>query len=398
MKTEAARAIWWAKQALTGDRKGHLAEVLGGAGWLRTLGGADVYIAARARRHGMSRMDLDVVVQKGALVVRPAVRGCIYLAPPAALADVVAENYAAWKLDTAKSLAKAGKKIADVEKLAPAVLAALKAGPLDTNALRKALPKIPSYGEAGKKAGISSPLPLALRKLEFDGEIERTLDAGRLDTDAYVWRVARTRPAAGEADATKRLARVIETFLAFAGPSTIAQVSAWTGRSQRDLKKARVLADVSDVDIDGVWAWMRTADEDVEMDPPKGVALLAFEDNYLVNHGLAAVTATKHRDIECDIWGGTKPEKLGTADHVLSRTIVVDGLIAGFWEVDADANGGAWMTFDKLPKKVSAALEEAVADVCAFLLDELGHAKSFTLDTMADVQARAERIKKLRNR
>jgi len=55
-----ARALWWQKQAI-GDaiRKGPLASVLGAAGWLRTLGGSDVYLAARARRPGLGRAELD---------------------------------------------------------------------------------------------------------------------------------------------------------------------------------------------------------------------------------------------------------------------------------------------------------------------------------------------------
>jgi len=46
-----------------------------------------------------------------------------------------------------------------------------------------------SLGEKGKKLGLSSTLPPALRTLEFEGRIERTLEGGRLDSERYLWRL-----------------------------------------------------------------------------------------------------------------------------------------------------------------------------------------------------------------
>src|SRR5437764_15417287 len=102
LSLDQARALWWTKQALD-NPKGTLAEMLGASGWLRTLGGADVYLAARARRPGMTRADLDAVVAKDALVVRPAARGCIYLVPPGVVPDLMADNEVGWRKDTEKT-------------------------------------------------------------------------------------------------------------------------------------------------------------------------------------------------------------------------------------------------------------------------------------------------------
>src|SRR4051812_32444991 len=95
-----ARALWWQKQALAGTTKGPLSMLLGASGWLRTLGGTDVYIAARARRPGMQRADLDAAVTAGDLRVHPAVRGCIYLVPSSAVPDLLALNALAWRTQT----------------------------------------------------------------------------------------------------------------------------------------------------------------------------------------------------------------------------------------------------------------------------------------------------------
>jgi len=395
-----ARALWFHKQALDGAARAPLAKLLGSSGWLRTLAGADIYIAARARKPGMTRADLDAVVAKGDLRVVPAARGCIYAVPGAIVSDLMALNAATWRAQTAKELGKIGKTMKLVEQMAPAVLDALAAAPLDTSALRKALPAgaIPSFGDAGKKVGLSSPLPLVLRLLELDGRIERRLDGG-LDTDRYLWKRVATKPVV-HGDVAPHLAKVIDAFLAYAAPVTLAQISKWVGVPQREVKPALESIGATAVTVEGMGeAWLRGGDLAAakKAPPPSGIRLLAFEDNYLVLHGtLAAVADPRHHAIEVDIWGGTKPEAIGKADHVLSRSIVVDGLIAGFWEVDPRTRGAVWHTFDPAPKALASRLDAATGEMAEFLLDDVGTAKVFSLDTMDDVQARADRIAELK--
>lgn len=392
-----ARALWWHKQALAGSDRRPLAALIGDSGWLRTLGGADAYLAARARRPTLQRAELDAAIAAGELCVRPAVRGCIYLVPAAAVPDLLALNAEDWRRQTEKDLARIGKTMKVVEALAPGVLAALT-GPMTTDALRKAMSgDIPSFGDAGKKVGLSSPLPLALRLLELAGKIERTLDGGRLDTERYLWRKTAGKLPAPARDHESRVARVIDAFLGFAGPATLAQLSAWSGHPQRDLKAAIARLDAAEVEVEGMGAaYLRRADLAVKPPPPRGTALLALEDNYLNNHGVAVVTDPRHHAFEVDLWGGTgKAAPLGKANHMLSRSIVVDGLIAGFWEVDPRSEGATWHTFEPAPAPLARALDELTAATARFLLDELGHARVFTLDTMDDVQTRADRIAQL---
>ena len=387
-----AVATWWRRQGLAGTSKGNLASVIASTGWLRTLGGVDAYLAARARRAGMKRRELDAAVAAGELRVVPAARGCIYLVPASVVADLMAWNAPTWHKALDKDLGKIGKKRDVIEKLAPAVVAALAKQPLTTDALRKALgDKVVSFGDAGKKIGLSSPLPLALRLLELEGKVERTLDGGRLDTERYLWKKADGKPAKASKDP---FSIVIGAFLAYAGPATLAQIAAWSGSAQRDVKAALEKLGASAVAVDGIGeAW--TVGE-VDAKAPKGVALLAFEDNYLVNHGLGAVTDGKHHEQSLVEWGQGKSSSVGQSKHVLTRTIVVDGYIAGFWEVDPKTNGAVWWTFDAAPKALAATLDELTADTARFLLEEIGHARSFSLDTMDDVQDRADRIAKLR--
>ena len=392
-----ARALWWHKQALAGTSKRPLAPLIGESGWLRTLGGSDAYIAARARRPGMKRAELDAAIAAGELRVHPAVRGCIYLVPAAVVPDLLALNAETWRSQTEKDLGKIGKTLKVVEALAPGVLAALTE-PMTTDAIRKAFKgDIASFGDAGKKVGLSSPLPLALRLLELTGKIERTLDGGRLDTDRYLWRKTLGKLGAPAPDHVARVGRVVDAFLGFAGPATLAQISAWSGQPQRDLMAALAGTGAVAIDVEGMGeAYVRAADRKARPPAPRGTALVALEDNYLNNHGLAPVSDPRHHAFEVDLWGGGgKPAPIGKAQHVLSRSIVIDGLVAGFWEVDPRADGAVWHTFDPAPRPLARALDELTASAAAFLQGELGHARVFTLDTMDDVQARADRIAKL---
>jgi len=345
----------------------------------------------------MTRVELDAAIAAGELRVHPAVRGCIYLVPAAAVPDLLALNAETWRSQTEKDLGKIGKTLKVVEALAPGVLAALTA-PMTTDALRKAVKgEIPSFGDAGKKVGLSSPLPLALRLLEFAGQIERTLDGGRLDTERYLWRRTAGKLAPPAPDHLARVARVLDAFLGFAAPATLAQLSAWSGHPQRDLRTALDGVDAVPVEVEGLGeAYVRAADRKLRPAEPRGTALVAFEDNYLNNHGAGPVTDPRHHAFDADLFGGGgKPVPLGRAQHVLSRSIVVDGLVVGFWEVDPRTAGAVWHTFDPAPKALARALDELTADTATFLQGELGHARVYSLDTMDDVQARADRIAKL---
>ncbi len=391
-----ARSLWWSRQAIGGT--GDLVTTVSRSGWLRTLGGTDAYVAARARHAGMARGELDRAVDAGQLRVVPAARGCIYLIPGELVADVMAANTDDWTAKTEKDLKKLGKTMKLVETLAAEVRKTVATGALTTDAIRKQI-DVPSFGEAGKKIGLSSPLPLALRLLELRGQVERVLEGGRLDSTSYAWREPKGKAKPASKDP---VARMVRAFLGFAGPATLGQIAAWSGRAQRDLKPILGKLEAVAVEVEGLGeAWVRHEDvaDLTSVGTPSGCGALAFEDNFLVNHGLAAVTEPRHHGIECDIWGPGKGQTIGEATSVLSRTLVLDGVVVGFWEVDPRTRGAVSMTFDKLPKAKAAVVAAAADDMARFLLEDLGHARSFTLDTMDLVQQRADRVAKLgRNR
>jgi hypothetical protein len=69
--------------------------------------------------------------------------------------------------------------------------------------------------------------------------------------------------------------------------------------------------------------------------------------------------------------------------------------LVGFWEFDPSSGKVVFATFDPLPPKRKKAVQELAEDVATFLKEDLGHARSFSLDTMDQVQERAALIKKM---
>jgi len=405
---DRARAFWHRRQGLAAALGGPLEDVMAATGWGRTLGGIDIYLELRARAPGMTRADLDRAVAESRLQVVPSVRGCIYLVPRA---HVPLALRTAWELSasrTARELALVGVRPAELDAVGAAVTAALRGGPLSTDALRRALPDgvVRSFGEKGKKLGLSSTLPPALRVLEFAGKVERTLDGGRLDTERYLWRATARSPYDGARvpdDAAARHAALAAIFFRQAGPATVAELCGWSGIGMRAAAAAAARLPLARVAVDG-WTPDALVFEDdlpalrAAVPGAASVSFLAFEDGYLAwRGGPALLVDPRHHGRPVAVWGQTSGKRgatLGEARHLAGRSLLVGEHLAGLWEYDPDAGAIVWATFDPLPGARRAAVEAAADDAGRFIRDDLGHARSFSLDTDDEVRARAAAIRR----
>lgn len=402
---DRARAFWHRRQGLAEAGQGTIEETLDATSWPRTLGGVDVYLALRARRPGMRRQELDGAVAQSRIQVIPAVRGCIYVVPRPQVPLVlrIAEEQARKRMD--REMEKVGVKPSELADVGEAVLKALRKGPLTTDALRKALPEgvVRSLGEKGKKVGISSTLPPAIRHLEFEGKVERTLENGRLDTERYLWRLTPKNPFTGAKvpkDAAERYARLAEIFVRQAGPVTVSDFADWAALSQRDARAAIENLPAVPVAVEGYADEAFVLEKDLaalkDAAPATSVSLLSFEDNYLTIHGgPGLLTDPKHHSREVSRWGTTKGTTLGDVKHLLARSVLDGDRLVGFWEFDPSSGKGVFATFDPLPPKRKKAVQELAESTAAFLKEDLGHARSFSLDSMEQVQERADLIKKM---
>ncbi|MEO1369547.1 MAG: crosslink repair DNA glycosylase YcaQ family protein [Acidobacteriota bacterium] len=156
-----ARAVAVAAQHLdrpsAAAEAGALESVLEAAGFVRTLGGVDVYLALHARLADFERGHLDGATADRRTQILPSARGCIYLVPRRYSSDALslAEHLSAPRMRREHD--KAGIEPGELERLGEAVLDLLADGPSSTHELRKALPEgaVRALGEAGKKIGLS---------------------------------------------------------------------------------------------------------------------------------------------------------------------------------------------------------------------------------------------------
>jgi len=387
-----------------------VATVLERHGFVRTLGGMDVYLALRARVPGLTRAGADTATGQSLAQISPTVRGCIYLVARqhAGLSLRIAELLSRKRQETDQ--ARAGIKPGEVErlsKLIPKVLA--KHGPLTTDQVRKALPdgSVRSLGDIGKKVGISSTLPPALRFAEFAGTIERTLDGGRMDTERYLWRV----PAKSVYESTpvpdssaEIHAALAGIFLRTTGVSTPRAFAAWSGIGQREAATAFAAIKASQVQVEHATEqhFILPDQHDMLLDgramaaASEAVAFLPFEDNLLALHGGALwMVDSRYHGIEVPTWGMPGKAPIGQAKHMMLRSIVAGGEVNGFWEYDPDTGRVETALLGDVGPQVSARVAAEAESLASFIRYEVGHGRSFSLDTDDELRRRAALVRSM---
>ncbi|TMQ70113.1 MAG: hypothetical protein E6K80_09565, partial [Candidatus Eisenbacteria bacterium] len=88
------------------------------------------------------------------------------------------------------------------------------------------------------------------------------------------------------------------------------------------------------------------------------------------------------------VFGGKSLVSLGGLSDLPSHAILDRGRLVGLWEYDPETSSIAWTSWVRDP-----ALKEVVAATEAFVRDQLGDARSFSLDSP---KSRAPRIAALR--
>lgn len=369
-------------------------------GWVRTLGGTEAYIALWARCPGMTRAKLDAAVRSGAVRVSPSVRGCIYVVPDEDrdLALQIARELSATRDE--RDAKKAGIRPGELAKLGRHVLAALQQhGPQSTDELRRALPAnaIRSLGDAGKKVGVSSPLPPALRQLEFAGRIERTPIDGRLDSERYRWQpAARDCASRDPADVRRELAA---RFFRAAGVASVDAFAAWAGIGKRDAAAAAASLGLSEVQVEGEQGLQLAAATRGAADraaATEACALLPFADNLTaLQDGLARFVEPEFHTLRLPGWGSKKEVPLSDSANAALRPVLAGGGIRGFWEYDPDERCVVLGLFDDVAKPARTQLTDLADSLTKLLRDGIGHGRSYSLDTDDELRRRLAVVRKL---
>jgi hypothetical protein len=383
---------WYAhRQGLDGSLDGKsAAEVLGRTGWARSVGGTGPYLTLFSRA-GLSREEVDASVAKLEIHELPAARGCTYVLPASdfALGLTVGNGFS----DEMKTAQKLGVTEKEIDKLCGAVIAGLARGPLDPEGLRAATGRaVRSLGSAGRKKGLTTTLPVALGRLQSSGDIRRIAINGRLDQQRYRYALWQPNPLRGfKLPAEEAYTQLARRFFSWIGPATVAEFQWFSGLGVKAAKAA-----IEPLQLEP----LQTGDDRLLL-PDDRAKLEAFkptkEPHYSLVAGLDSIALLRRdlksmlepKDLDRQVFVDRGMQALGALADLPTHAILDRGRVVGLWEYDTSTNSIAWMAFVKKDR----ALQQAVARTEQYVRDQLGDARSFSLDSP---KSRASRVAALR--
>jgi hypothetical protein len=378
---------WYAhRQGLDGslERKSS-AEVLDRAGWARSVGGVSPYLTLFSRA-GITREEADQDAKKLKIYELPSARGCTYVLPASDFALGLAAGQAF--TGEIKTAAKLGVTTKEIDKLCDAVVAALEKSPLDPDGLRAACGKaVRNLGEEGKKKGLTTTLPVALEKLQASGDIRRVPTNGRFDQQRYQYALWRPNPLRGFKLSTEQVqTELARKYFAWIGPASLAGFQDFSALGVKAAKAAIDPLKLEPIELaPGDQRYFLPGDR-AKFDafrPPK-------EPRYSLLGSIDSLFELRDFKDIVDPNDNVAAKSLGTAKDLLPSHAIVDrGRLVGLWEYDPATESIAWMSFNKKDQ----AVQEAVTRTENFVRDQLGDARSFSLDSP---KSRAPRIATLR--
>jgi hypothetical protein len=389
---------WWAqRQGLDGSLAGKTGrEALNCSGWSRSVGGASPYIAIFARA-GRSMAEIDAEVAAAEIHELPSARSCTHVLPKDdyALGLKVGQGFG-----DAAELAQARKFLGvtddEVDKLCVAICRSLQKGPLDPKQMKDAVGDAARHlGEEGKKRGITTTLSLGLSRLQSNGSIRRIPADGRLDRQKYRYALWAPNPMEGfrltSAESFTELAR---HYFRWVGPSTAAHFRWFSGLGVGASKAALEPLGLIPVE-EGSDYLVPPADLDSfkAFEPPSepDYSLIASLDAHLnLRRDILCLLAEedKGRSVPTD----KKLVPVAGLQNLYSNAILDRGRIVGLWEYDPEAKEIVSVSFVKRTQGQKSAIEKTEA----FIRDQLGDCRSFSLDSAESRKPKLALLRALR--
>jgi len=81
--------------------------------------------------------------------------------------------------------------------------------------------------------------------------------------------------------------------------------------------------------------------------------------------------------------------------QALDEAQIPGGRVRGFWEYDPDQGKVLTWLFDPPAKPVRAAVDAAATETSTFLREQVGHGRSFTLDSDDELRRRCAQLRAL---
>jgi hypothetical protein len=383
---------WWAhRQGLDGGMNGQSPDcILERTGWARSVGGSGPYLSLFARG-GLSRETVDAAVASAQIQELPSARGCTYVLPASDfdLGLLVGRGFSGGEQNTA---AKLGVTAEEIENLCRAVLRALSTGPLNPEQLKQATGNASrSLGVDGSKKGVGHTMSVALDKLQAEGRIRRIPANGRLDQQRYRYTLWHSAPIVSDATSPDPFDELARRFFHWIGPATIGEFQWFSGLGVKAAKATAQRLDLVRIEPESD-RWLPAEDLDAweSFAPPSApcYSLISSLDNLLhlrrdlsllLDDAASASTAWTEK--------GARP--LGGLSDSPHNAIVDRGRTVGLWEYEVSSASIVWKSFGA----ASAAMKAAVAGTEKFIREQLGDARSFSLDGPKQRSIRIQQLK-----
>lgn len=239
---------------------------------------------------------------------------------------------------------------------------------------------------------MTTTLPVALGMLQSAGEIRRVPTNGRLDQQRYAYVLWDESPLAGSTwsreEAYMELAR---KYFGWIGPARLAHFQWFSGLGVGAAKAAVEGLGLVPIEPGSDLLMLPDdLDEFAAFSPPKSpqVALVASIDGILL-HRRDLAGLLDPADAQRETMGEKGPRQVGGVQDLENHAIVDRGRLVGLWEYDPASSSIAWLSWSEHLD----AVRDAVGKMESFVRDQLGDARSFSLDSP---ESRAPKIAAIR--
>ena len=395
---EKLRAWWEHRQGLDGTLDATSpADVLARTGWSRSVGGCTPYLTLFARG-GFDREVVDQAVADLEIHELPSARGCTYVLPREHFELGLTVGAGAPLGDIAAAEKHLGVTRAEIDKLCAAILDTLDtaSGPLDPAEIRNSVGgAVRNLGEAGKKRGHTTTLPMALGLLQAQGEIRRVPVNGRLDQQRFSYVRWSPSPLNGldvnGLDAETARTELARLYFSWAGPASLKHFRWFSAFTAATAKQAVALLDLQPVEGTDLLLLPEDVDTFGNFTVPTkpSWSLVTNIDGIHLLHRDYVGRFINTEDAARQAPGAKLGRTIGDDPDPQCPIIVDRGRMVGSWEYDPDTKEIVYQVFTK----PDAALKKAVESTEDYVRDQLGDARLSVLDSP---KSRAPRIAALR--
>lgn len=373
------RAYWAYKQGLLNESTDSNRQVLAKTGWSRSVGGHNPYITLFARNR-TTKEQADKDSQALELYEFACARGCTHVLAKDHFKVGIKAGQGfndTSAIRTAKN--KLGVTDEDVENLKNGILRVLKGQTLSTNALKKELGDlVVNFGDAGKKIGQTTNLSLGLLSLQAEGRIRRVLEGGKLDGENYSYTLFDMGSSVDESYTKDQCyEELAQLYWSWLGVASLANFQWFSGLGVGVSKKAVESLELIPLDGD-LLIRQEDLDEYNQFSAPSTPSyrlLNAIDGLFLLRRNVADHIEASDADREV-LRSSGRTRIIGMQD-LPSNAIVDRGRLVGLWEFEVSSKSIVYHSF--IP--MNDALEQEIRLSEAFVRDQLGDCRSFSLDS-----------------